>query len=586
MHVVLTDINHLRSIKDAYLPQTITNNATFIFEQDTTPFVAFLETKTNQVLADIRLALHKNVQRVSPNIRCKKTGKGSKESQKKRNKQTIIEDILHLGPFCVIAEVVESLQTPTKTPPSSNAGTPSPPILPGASLTEEPIIFIPDSPQAKQTTPADSPAEKEVMVLEEYATETPKDPAINKSPSLEERCSQASINGDLDKAFKNYDNAKAKGYLTKALNNLHMATSDSSRTLAAAAARVTEAASSHPGSPDHVISLSVAMDFLRQSMDERSLEINAYKNLTCDLAAIVKQQTEVTKQLRAQLEQETEERIKLSLQVESWLGTLAKPVTLDPSSASQGMPMHDVQPIPPQGQAKPAPKTVNKSGSPGPTNNGPVQIDTGLPQKGPAPAQVVTTPAQKDNGPKPATPQTFRKTDLYIGNCESGYTRDDLRDHVNSCTGANIDLSDITELNSRSSGKAFKVSVPEAMTDAALAIWQPGIKAELYRTQKPGTGANNQLRSRNGGFKGNTFRNSTSFNRNTQRRPNYRNRTKQNEGWPINQRRQESWGPPRRDNHQHQQEPPRREYLDPREPSWFPERADNQYRYYQNSYRY
>ena len=128
-----------------------------------------------------------------------------------------------------------------------------------------------------------------------------------------------------------------------------------------------------------------------------------------------------------------------------------------------------------------------------------------------APSTNVQLPQAQDlptpSGPRPEISQNVKKADLYIANCESTYNRDKLRAHINSSTGVSLDLSDIIELNTNNSGKAFKVSVPEDIKDAALEIWLPGIKAEPYGNRKPGTAAGRKFKSVNGGNrgKGNTF---------------------------------------------------------------------------------
>ena len=75
----------------------------------------------------------------------------------------------------------------------------------------------------------------------------------------------------------------------------------------------------------------------------------------------------------------------------------------------------------------------------------------------------------------------------FIGNIQSPCSAYDLQTHITSKTTLTTKLSDIQELNIKSDKLAFKVAVPKNKLNQLTnpSVWSKGIRAELYKPQKP-----------------------------------------------------------------------------------------------------
>ena len=75
----------------------------------------------------------------------------------------------------------------------------------------------------------------------------------------------------------------------------------------------------------------------------------------------------------------------------------------------------------------------------------------------------------------------------FVGNIQSPCSAYDIQNHITTHTTLTTKLSDIQELDIKSENLAFKVAVPKnkinLLTNSSL--WGKGIRAELYRPQKP-----------------------------------------------------------------------------------------------------
>ena len=75
----------------------------------------------------------------------------------------------------------------------------------------------------------------------------------------------------------------------------------------------------------------------------------------------------------------------------------------------------------------------------------------------------------------------------FIGNIQSPCSAYDIQTHITDKTALATKLSDIQNLNIKSDKLAFKVAVPKNKLNLLTnpSIWSEGIKAELYRPQRP-----------------------------------------------------------------------------------------------------
>ena len=149
----------------------------------------------------------------------------------------------------------------------------------------------------------------------------------------------------------------------------------------------------------------------------------------------------------------------------------------------------------------------------------------------------------RENGPLAKVPQTVKKVYLFIANCDPSYTRNLVREHINSSTESNLLLSDIVELNTKNRRTAFKVAVPENKKDIVLSIWQAGIKAEPYRNRKPPVHQRNSFRGLNS-YTSNKSRNENSQH---QRRPSHKTPHQTHKQYRQHTHRQSQNQPYRRD---------------------------------------
>ena len=75
----------------------------------------------------------------------------------------------------------------------------------------------------------------------------------------------------------------------------------------------------------------------------------------------------------------------------------------------------------------------------------------------------------------------------FIGNIQSPCSAYDIQTHITSKTTLTTKLSDIQELDIKSDKLAFKVAVPKNKLNLLTnpSVWSKGIRAELYKPQKP-----------------------------------------------------------------------------------------------------
>ena len=76
---------------------------------------------------------------------------------------------------------------------------------------------------------------------------------------------------------------------------------------------------------------------------------------------------------------------------------------------------------------------------------------------------------------------------VFIGNIQSPCTAYDIQTHITSKTTLTTKLSDIQKLDIKSDKLAFKVAVPKNKLNLLTnpSVWSKGIRAELYKPQKP-----------------------------------------------------------------------------------------------------
>ena len=334
-------------------------------------------------------------------------------------------------------------------------------------------------------------------------------------------------------------------------------------------------------SEEDLVSLTIAMHHLQGSVSRMSNDLYLQRGLEGHLSGLVVQSSKEIRELRSQLAQISEERDKLSQRVkrlEEFLGAI--PTVQESSNSPQLTAESIVQPTVPQVEAKPT--SSNKEAA--------------------------------------SVPEPVNLIDLFLGRFESPYSCKMVQLHINENTKARVELTDIEELNVLSTKKAFKVTVPINDKEEVLSIWPKNIKTGLYKSQPNAVADNRDKNDKSSNYNKRKF-----FHDKVQREKGYRPQQEYNQPayksgqkwqkpWhggrnqrsfhrPNYQRKpyqQKRWAPNRNDAYQQQQEPTRRpydqqeqQYFDPREPNWFPERADNQYykphpadRYYQNSYRF
>ena len=90
---------------------------------------------------------------------------------------------------------------------------------------------------------------------------------------------------------------------------------------------------------------------------------------------------------------------------------------------------------------------------------------------------------QAGTGVKPVTPIP-KTTSIFIGGVNADINCHDIRAHIKCYSRLDVELNDIQELDAKSKGKAFRVSVPQERVQDVISKWPKEIKAEIYSQSK------------------------------------------------------------------------------------------------------